>query len=112
MGEELKRIADLLKSGATMLSETCPVCHTPLFMRDDKIFCPKCNKPVIIISSPEEEQRLTASMALSNLEQTLLQRLEEANAALKIEKDLGEILKVSSAISLWLTILEKIRRLK
>ncbi|MEM2122440.1 MAG: Sjogren's syndrome/scleroderma autoantigen 1 family protein [Candidatus Bathyarchaeia archaeon] len=112
MSEELKRIADLLKSGATMLSDTCPVCHTPLFMKDDKIFCPKCNKPVIIISSPEEEQRLTTSIALSNLEQTILQRLEEANAALKIEKDLGEILKVSSTISLWLTILEKIRRLK
>ena len=112
MSDELKRIADLLKSGATMLPETCPACHTPLFQKDDKIFCPKCNKPVVIVSGPEEEQRLTASIALSNLEYTILQRIEEANAALKIEKDLGEVLKVSSAISLWLTILEKIRRLK
>ena len=46
VSEELKRLSDLLKSGATMLSEACPDCHIPLYKKDDRIFCPKCNKSI------------------------------------------------------------------
>ncbi len=112
MSDELKRIADLLKSGAAMLSEACPECHTPLFRKDDQIFCPKCNKPVVIIRSPEEEEKFTASITLTNLERTILQRLDEANTALKVGGEHKETLRIGSAISLWLTILEKLRRLR
>jgi UPF0148 protein len=112
VSEELKRLSDLLKSGATMLSEACPDCHIPLYKKDDRIFCPKCNKSVAIVKSPEDEQQLTESLTLSNLEQTILNRLDEANRTLKISSDSKEIRRISDSIALWLNILEKLKQLR
>src|SRR5207245_187669 len=47
LSEDVKRMADLLKSGATMLSDVCPECGNPLFRVKGDIFCAKCNKPVV-----------------------------------------------------------------
>jgi len=44
-----KIMADLLRSGNTMLNLACPVCNSPLFRNKAKdIFCPICNKKVLI----------------------------------------------------------------
>ena len=111
MSEELRRLSDLLKSGATMLSEACPECHIPLYKKEERIFCPKCNKSVVIVDSPEDEQQLSESLTLKNLEETILYRLYEANKTLKISSDYKEIRRISDSIALWLTILEKLKQL-
>ena len=47
--EEAKKMAELLRSGHTMLNLACPVCNNPLFRnKDNEILCPICNKRVLV----------------------------------------------------------------
>ena len=105
-------MAELLKSGATMLSETCPECGTPLFRKGRETFCPNCNKPVVIIQSAEQETRLMADRVLENSEQTLLAKIQEVNVAMKNENDPDKLIAYGNALSTWLGAIEKLRRLR
>jgi UPF0148 protein len=109
---EVKKMADLLKSGATMLQETCPVCGTPLFRRGKETFCAKCNQPVAIIKNAEDESRLMAEKVLENSEQTLLAKIEEMSSALRGEKDPEKLAAYGNALTSWLDAIEKLRRLR
>ncbi len=109
---EVKKMAELLKSGATMLSETCPECGNPLFRKGKETFCPKCNKPVVIIQSAEQETRLMADRVLEDTQQTLLSKIQEVNIALKNETDPGKMVVYGNALTSWLDAVERIRRLK
>lgn len=109
---EVKKMAELLKSGATMLSETCPECGTPLFRKGKETFCPKCNKPVVIIESAEQETRLMADNVLEDSEQTLLSKIREVNMAMKNETDLEKLVAYGNALAIWLGAIEKLRRLR
>jgi UPF0148 protein len=109
---EVKRMAELLKSGATMLKETCPQCGTPLFRVGKEILCAKCNRPVVIVSATDDETRLIAERVLDSVEQTLLARIQEANVALRIEKDPSRLVEHGNLLTSWLTALERVRKMK
>ncbi len=112
MSEHVRRMADILKSGATMLSEPCPACGSPLFEVKGKVYCVKCNRPVVIVRSLEEEERLRSDFVLSRLESTVLARISEATETLESMKDDEKPGEVGEAILVWLEVLDKIRRLK
>jgi len=112
MGAEVKRMADLLRSGATMLQETCPVCATPLFRLGKDTFCPKCNRPVAIVKSAEEEVRLASQQVLDNLDQAILEKIGELNAAIKNEHGLAPLRELGEAVKTYLSALEQIRKLR
>jgi len=112
LSDEIKRMADLLKSGASMLSEMCPQCKSPLFRIKDDLFCVKCNRPVVVVKATEDENGVIAAQALGNLERTALMKIDEINSLLKVEKDSEKIEKLRLSSSDWLTIVERVRRLK
>jgi UPF0148 protein len=112
MGAEVKRMADLLRSGATMLQETCPVCATPLFRLGKDTFCPKCNRPVAIVKSAEEEVRLASQQVLDSLDQAILEKIAELNAAIKNEHGLTPLRELGEAVKTYLSALEQIRKLR
>jgi UPF0148 protein len=112
LGIEVKKMAELLKSGAAMLSETCPECGTPLFRKGKETFCPKCNKPVVIIQSAEQESRLMADRVFENSENTILAKIQEVNVAMKNESDPEKLVAYGNALSTWLGAIEKLRRLR
>jgi UPF0148 protein len=112
MGSEVKRMADLLRSGATMLQETCPVCATPLFRLGKDTFCPKCNRPVAIVKSAEEEVRLASQQVLDNLDQAILGKIAELNTAIKNEHGLTPLRELGEAVKTYLSALEQIRKLR
>jgi len=112
MGEDVKRMADLLRSGATMLQVTCPVCATPLFKRGKDTFCAKCNRPVAILESAEEEVRFAGQQVLDGLEQVVLGKIAEFDVAIKNERNLAPLRELGEAINTYLSALEQIRRLK
>lgn len=112
MDTDVKKMADLLKSGATMLQETCPECHNPLFRRGKEIFCPNCNRQVVIIHNAEDETKLKTDTVFASMEQTLLLKIQELNIALKIEKDPEKLVAYGNALTSWLDAIEKLRRLR
>lgn len=112
MGAEVKRMADLLRSGATMLKETCPVCATPLFRLGKETFCAKCNRPVAIVKSTEEEVRLASQQVLDGLEQAILVKIGELDVAIKSESELVRLRELGEAVKTYLSALEQVRKLK
>jgi UPF0148 protein len=112
MSDEVKRMADLLKSGATMLSDTCPQCKSPLFKLKDELLCVKCNRPVVVIKATDDESGVVAAQALGRLEQTTLMKIDEINSALKVERDSEKIEKLRLSLSDWLTVVERVRKLR
>ena len=112
VGIDVKRMAELLKSGATMLSDTCPECGTPLFRRGKETFCAKCNKPVVIIRNTEDESRLKSDTIFESSEQTLMTKIQELNLALKTETDPIKLVAYGNALSSWLSAIETLRRLR
>ncbi len=112
MCAEVKRMAELLKAGATMLSDICPECGTPLFKMCEEIFCPKCNRPVVMVKSTEDESKIAAENVLANTERTILTKIRETDESIKREKDPEKLIQLGNSLSGWLTALERIRRLK
>jgi UPF0148 protein len=112
MGAEVKRMADLLRSGAAMLKETCPVCATPLFRLGKDTFCAKCNRPVAIVRSTEEEVRLASQQVLDGLEQAILVKIGELDVAIKSESELVRLRELGEAVKTYLSALEQVRKLR
>ncbi|WP_455368795.1 Sjogren's syndrome/scleroderma autoantigen 1 family protein [[Eubacterium] cellulosolvens] len=112
MSSELKRMSEMLKSGATMLSKTCPECGSPLFQVGKDIICAKCNKKVVIVRATEKEEKITEEVVLSNVKQTVLSKIKEVNDAINSENDKEKLILNSQTLSIWLDILDKIRKIR
>lgn len=112
MSSELKKMSELLKSGATMLSETCPECGSPLFKVGSDIICVKCNKPVVILKASQQEDKVIGERVLGDLEQTILSKIKEINSAMSSENDAEKLAQYGKALSTWLDALDKVRKLK
>src|SRR2546427_10723796 len=108
MSEDVKRMADLLKSGATMLSDVCPVCGTPLFKVKGVVFCAKCNKPVVYQKAMSQQATLSPGYLLDSVEITVIGKIREANEVLKIEMDPVKVSLYSNDGFGWLSLLDKI----
>ena len=62
--EEAKKMAELLRSGHTMLNLACPVCNNPLFRnKDNEILCPICNKRVLVKKNDSIQQKSNTSFS-------------------------------------------------
>ncbi|MCC6010806.1 MAG: hypothetical protein LM556_00185 [Desulfurococcaceae archaeon] len=104
-----KIMAELLKSGAVMLAETCPVegCHLPLFkLKTGEVVCPVHGR-VHIVKSEEEAKEIYAKTYLLNI----IERLE-TYALRNIENLLSTPDIEPTEYIKWLEVLERIQRLK
>ncbi|MFH0749141.1 MAG: Sjogren's syndrome/scleroderma autoantigen 1 family protein [Candidatus Bathyarchaeota archaeon] len=104
--EHLKQMADLLKSGARMLEDHCPECNSPLFLVKGTVWCPKCQKKVIIIKEGEEPPK-TVLPSLNNVESIILTKIQETSKLIMEEKDIENLEKLSNLLLKWLDVLEK-----
>jgi UPF0148 protein len=112
VSEDVKRMADLLKSGATMLSDVCPNCGSPLFKVKGDIFCAKCNKPVVYARATGPQATVSTSVLFETVEQTVIAKIGETNELLKSEKDPERLSAYSNLVFGWLSMLEKLRALR
>lgn len=90
--KDFKKMADLLRGGATMLNKACPECNSPLFkVKNEEIFCPICEKKVVIVKKGDEVQEILKDAIV------LDKKLEEN--ALEIEKNNEDLfLKLESVL--------------
>lgn len=111
--ETVRRMAELLRQGSTLTELACPVCASPIFrMRSGELWCEKCRKKVIIVREEREVEKIKGAMALENLENTLIAKIEELQKKMQAETDVDKLQKISTAISELLESLERIRRSK
>ena len=111
--EGMKEMAELLRSGAKMLSYSCPECGSPLFqLKSADIWCANCQKRVVIVPEDEDESAATKEMLWNSLEQNLIDKLSSLNSSLSTEtepKRVGELVEV---ISMILNSLDRLGRYK
>lgn len=97
----IKRMAQLVSQGASMLAESCPMDGLPLFrLRNGDVICPVHGK-VMIVSSEEEAREVEIDSILSTVAYYAAVRVREAiNSG-----DASEILE-------WLNVLEAAERVR
>jgi UPF0148 protein len=110
----IKRMADLLRQGDTLTDLSCPVCASPLFrLKDGTLWCANDEKKVVIVKEGEEPPNQTAAnTTYDKLEETLLSKLKDLQGKIEKTEDLGELQKLTGAISELLNSLDKIQKMK
>ena len=107
--DEIKRMANMLKQGYTMTSDICPVCNTPLFLKNDLLFCPTCQKKVIKTKDDKEVVSIIQDTVLLNLNQIINKKIDELIQLIEKDKDIDNL---SSYFRLLIAYLESIERIK
>jgi UPF0148 protein len=109
----IKRMADLLRQGATLTDLSCPVCSSPLFrLQDGTLWCGKDEKKVIIVKEGEEAPKASTNSALDKLEATLMEKVENLQGKIEQTENMEELGKLTNALSELLNSLEKVIRIK
>ena len=109
---KIRSMADLLRSGATLTSLSCPACSSPLFrLKNGELWCGQCQKKVIVVKEGEESAEAQSITTLSTVEYTLIEKMREINERIRGTNDADELQKLSAVLSSLLENLEKIRRL-
>jgi len=108
----IKRMADLLRQGATLTDLSCPACASPLFrLKDGTLWCAKDEKKVIVVKEGEETEK-ASNAAYDKLEATLLAKVEDIQNKIQQTENVEELQKLSTALSELLSNLEKIQKMK
>ena len=108
----IKRMADLLRQGATLTDLSCPACASPLFrLKDGTLWCAKDEKKVVVVKEGEEPET-AGGTAYDKLEATLLAKVEAIQNKIQNTENVEELQKLSSALSELLNNLEKIQKMK
>jgi UPF0148 protein len=108
----IKRMADLLRQGATLTDLSCPACASPLFrLKDGTLWCAKDEKKVIVVKEGEEPEK-ASSATYDQLEATLLKKVEDIQNKIQQTENAEELQKLSTVLSELLGNLEKIQKIK
>jgi UPF0148 protein len=111
--EDIKRMADLLRQGATLTDLSCPACASPLFrLKNGTLWCAKDEKKVIVAKEGEETEKAPIKVVLDNLETTLLAKVQDLQNKIQQTENIEELQKLSNALSELLSNLEKIGKIK
>jgi UPF0148 protein len=110
----IKRMADLLRQGATLTDLSCPACSAPLFrFKDNTLWCEQDQKKVIIAKGDTQPQAtFQVNETYDKLESTLLTKIQVFEDKIEKSEDFEEIQKLSAALSELLSSLEKVRKIK
>ena len=108
----IKRMAELLRQGATLTDLSCPACASPLFrLQDGTLWCAKDEKKVIVVKEGEEPEK-ASNAAYDKLEATLLAKVEDIQKKIQQTENVEELQKLSATLSELLGNLEKIKKMK
>jgi UPF0148 protein len=113
----IKRMAELLRRGATLTDLSCPVCSSPLFrLQDGTLWCGKDEKKVVIVKegqeTPKPDQATAAISTYDKVEATLLAKILDIQTKIEKTEDIDELQKLTVALSELLNSLEKIKKMK
>lgn len=113
MSEEyVRKAAELLKMGATLLPDTCPMCNVPLIRFRGDVFCPKCGRKIILVRGDREAVAARAPIALADVEENIIAKILDVNARLASMEDLDDIKKAGEVMNILLKTLSLVRKLR
>jgi UPF0148 protein len=109
----IKRMANLLRQGATLTDLSCPACGSPLFrLKDGTLWCEQDKKKVIVVKEGEETEKAATGTAYDKLEATLLSKVQQIQDKIQNTDNVEELQKLSVTLSELLSNLEKVKKMK
>jgi len=106
----IKKASELMRSGAAMLAESCPLCASPLFkLTSGEVVCPIHGR-VMLVKTEEEWSEANVVSVLLELEKSIADKLSEYVGKLRSDKEV-EFEDIRNIIS-WLDALERVERIK
>ncbi len=104
-----KRAAELLKQGAVMLPETCPLCGSPLFrLKNGDVVCPIHGK-VILAKNEKEVIRVKEDEVIDDLIKKVLNLISKKLEGLNVE-DLNDVKLMLEVLNLAEELRDKLER--
>jgi UPF0148 protein len=107
----IKKMADLLRRGATMLAQACPQCGSPLFKVGNDTYCATCDRRIVIVHSGQEVEAPAPNAVISQLRETLLRKLKDVNELAEGENDVESLTKLARLMVLLLQALHRIENM-
>ncbi len=104
----VKKMAELLRRGATMLAESCPQCGSPLMKVEDDIYCATCDRRIVYANSDEEAETQAVKVLIPQLRETLIRKLSSLTNVLETENDTEALTKLANLMVLLLQALHKL----
>ncbi len=105
----IKKMADLLRSGASMLAEHCPICGLPLFrLKSGEVVCPIHGR-VYLVRTEAEATRATVEGVLEQLERLIVEKIGGSLRELREAEFTDE--ERPRALIVWLEALERVERM-
>ena len=108
----IQNMSTLLLSGATMLADSCPDCNVPLFKKNKHIFCPKCNRKAVFVSSDNEVKQIEQAYSLSEtreiVQDILIGKTNFVAQKLADCEELGEMKAILQILDMLLDMIVKI----
>ena len=108
----VKKMADLLQRGATMLADSCPQCGSPLFKVGEDSYCAKCDRRIVYADSDEETKTEAVMTLLPELRETLITKLKALNELVDSETDVESLTKLANLMVLLLQSLHRLENMK
>jgi UPF0148 protein len=116
MNEVVRKMAESLRAGATMLPDNCPVCNSPLFRLKNKTYCVKCGSSLdqtateaSVHSASTEASALKA--ITPRITSAVLARLKKLEVEIEETSDPSRLSQLSGLMLKLLKILEVLERL-
>lgn len=110
--DDVRKMADALRSGGRMTTDVCPVCGNPVFQVSGELRCLKCDKKVVKIKDDVEAAAVEAPYVLKQMDQSVIRKVEELTIALSQAKDIDEVREIGEAIRSLLWVLSESRKLQ
>jgi len=104
----VRKMAELLRQGATMLADACPQCGSPLFKIKDDVYCAKCDRRIVYAKSDEEVEAYAVKTLLPELRETLITKLKSLREVIDTETDTEALTKLANLMVLLLQALHKL----
>lgn len=111
--DSVKKMADLLRQGATMLAEACPQCGSPLLRVGQDIYCAKCDRRIVYEKSDKQKpaEGQVVKDILPQLRETLIDKLHALKGVVESETDTEALTRLANLMVLLLQALEKLERI-
>ena len=107
----VRKMAELLRQGATMLADACPQCGSPLFKVKDDIYCAKCDRRIVYAQSDEEAVTQAVHNLIPELRATLITKLKTLTEVVNAETDTDALTKLANLMVLLLQALHRLENM-
>jgi len=109
--DPVKKIAQLVRAGATLTAYTCPACGTVLVrLKTGELYCANCERTVVLVKTEEEAQQALEIVQLREVRRIVFDKILQLGR--EIEKlSASEMVDHLRSMSLLIDIYERLSRL-